>query len=113
MDAARPKTPGLPDVVPLTVDFSTGFYFHREGPGLVFGGREPTIEGVATQGDASAADAQRAADPVIVVGLLRDEPGSQRDRREGDRTVALPLRDRLLRPASSRVRRSASTSPSG
>lgn len=45
-----PESPGLPDVVPLTVDFSTGFYFHREGPGLVFGGREPTIEGVATQG---------------------------------------------------------------
>jgi sarcosine oxidase, subunit beta len=30
-------TAGLPDVVPLTVDFSTGFYFHREGPGLLFG----------------------------------------------------------------------------
>ncbi len=28
---------GLPDHVPLTVDFSTGFYFHREGPGLLFG----------------------------------------------------------------------------
>ena len=23
--------------VPLTIDFSTGFYFHREGPGLLFG----------------------------------------------------------------------------
>jgi glycine/D-amino acid oxidase-like deaminating enzyme len=45
-----PESPGLPEVVPLTIDFSTGFYFHREGPGLVFGGREPTIEGVATQG---------------------------------------------------------------
>jgi sarcosine oxidase subunit beta len=30
-------TPGLPDGMPLTVDFSTGFYFHREGPGLLFG----------------------------------------------------------------------------
>jgi sarcosine oxidase subunit beta len=28
---------GLPDSVPLTVDFSTGFYFHREGPGLLIG----------------------------------------------------------------------------
>ncbi|MGH3065459.1 MAG: NAD(P)/FAD-dependent oxidoreductase [Gaiellaceae bacterium] len=28
---------GLPDRVPFTVDFSTGFYFHREGPGLLFG----------------------------------------------------------------------------
>ena len=30
-------TAGLPDGLPLTVDFSTGFYFHREGPGLLFG----------------------------------------------------------------------------
>jgi sarcosine oxidase, subunit beta len=27
----------LPERIPLTVDFSTGFYFHREGPGLLFG----------------------------------------------------------------------------
>lgn len=31
---------GLPDGIPLTVDFSSGFYFHREGRGLVFAGRE-------------------------------------------------------------------------
>jgi sarcosine oxidase subunit beta len=29
--------PGLPESIPLTIDFSTGFYFHREGPGLLFG----------------------------------------------------------------------------
>ena len=28
---------GLPMSIPLTVDFSTGFYFHREGPGLLIG----------------------------------------------------------------------------
>jgi sarcosine oxidase, subunit beta len=28
---------GLPERVPMTIDFSTGFYFHREGPGLLFG----------------------------------------------------------------------------
>ena len=44
-----PADGGLPDPLPLTIDFSTGFYFHREGGGLVFGGREPTIEGVANQ----------------------------------------------------------------
>jgi sarcosine oxidase, subunit beta len=38
---------GLPYELPLTVDFSTSFYFHREGPGLVFGGREPRLEDVA------------------------------------------------------------------
>ena len=42
-----PENGGLPDPFPFTIDFSTGFYFHREGSGLVFGGREPTIEGVA------------------------------------------------------------------
>ena len=34
-------TPGLPHVLPLTIDFSTGFYFHREGPGLLFGMADP------------------------------------------------------------------------
>jgi sarcosine oxidase, subunit beta len=28
---------GLPERIPLTIDFETGFYFHREGPGLLFG----------------------------------------------------------------------------
>jgi sarcosine oxidase, subunit beta len=32
---------GLPDRIPLTIDFSTGFYFHREGPGLLFGMADP------------------------------------------------------------------------
>lgn len=33
---------GMPDEVPMTVDFSTGFYFHREGPGLLFGTNDVT-----------------------------------------------------------------------
>jgi len=28
---------GLPEALPLTVDFTTGFYFHRECPGLLIG----------------------------------------------------------------------------
>ena len=42
-----PQDGGLPERLPLTIDFSTGFYFHREGPGLVFGGREQTLEELA------------------------------------------------------------------
>lgn len=42
-----PENGGLPGTLPLTVDFSTGFYCHREGPGIVFGGREPDLGGVA------------------------------------------------------------------
>jgi sarcosine oxidase subunit beta len=42
-----PADGGLPERLPLTVDFSTGFYVHREGPGLAFGGRERALEDVA------------------------------------------------------------------
>jgi sarcosine oxidase subunit beta len=45
-----PEDGGLPERLPLTIDFSTSFYFHREGPGIVFGGREQTLEEVATAG---------------------------------------------------------------
>jgi sarcosine oxidase subunit beta len=42
-----PEDGGLPAELPLTIDFTTSFYFHREGPGLVFGGKEASIEDVA------------------------------------------------------------------
>jgi glycine/D-amino acid oxidase-like deaminating enzyme len=42
-----PEDGGLPARLPLTIDFSSGFYFHREGPGLAFGGREQTVEDLA------------------------------------------------------------------
>jgi sarcosine oxidase subunit beta len=29
--------PGLPERLPMTIDFSSSFYFHREGPGLLMG----------------------------------------------------------------------------
>ncbi len=45
-----PDDGGLPERLPLTIDFSTSFYFHREGPGIVFGGREPSLEEVAAHG---------------------------------------------------------------
>jgi sarcosine oxidase subunit beta len=33
--------PSRPDHVPMTIDFTTGFYFHSEGPGLLFGMADP------------------------------------------------------------------------
>jgi len=42
-----PEARSLPDPLPLTIDFTTSFYFHREGPGLVFGGREAALEDLA------------------------------------------------------------------
>ncbi|HVU78820.1 MAG TPA: FAD-binding oxidoreductase [Gaiellaceae bacterium] len=39
--------PAFPRELPLTIDFATGFYFHREGDALAFGGREQTLEEIA------------------------------------------------------------------
>jgi sarcosine oxidase subunit beta len=39
----------LPHELPLTIDFATGFYFHREGEGLLFGGRAETLEELAPE----------------------------------------------------------------
>jgi len=36
--------PGLPDDLPMTIDFSSTFYFHREGPGLLVGMSDPEEE---------------------------------------------------------------------
>lgn len=33
--------PGLPADLPMTIDFGTTFYFHREGPGLLVGMSDP------------------------------------------------------------------------
>jgi sarcosine oxidase, subunit beta len=41
------EAPDFPRELPLTIDFSTGFYFHREGEALAFGGRESTLEELA------------------------------------------------------------------
>jgi sarcosine oxidase subunit beta len=42
-----PHDGGLPERLPLTIDFASGLYFHREGTGLVFGGREQRVEEMA------------------------------------------------------------------
>ncbi|MDQ2755437.1 MAG: FAD-binding oxidoreductase [Actinomycetota bacterium] len=38
------KDAGVPEEAPLVVDFGTGFYYHREGAGLLFAGRESELE---------------------------------------------------------------------
>lgn len=35
---------GISDAAPLTIDFSSGFYFHREPRGMIFGGRQRRLE---------------------------------------------------------------------
>ena len=39
--------PAFPRELPLTIDFSSGFYFHREGDALALGGREQTLDELA------------------------------------------------------------------
>ena len=93
-----PEDGGLPERLPLTIDFSTGFYFHREGPGLAFGGRERALEDVAE------AAARRL--PVLVElpvqtswwGWYDVSPDWNALVGEIGGAVAVPLRDRLLRP---------------
>ncbi len=35
---------GLPEELPMTIDFASSFYFHREGPGLLMGMSDPKQE---------------------------------------------------------------------
>jgi len=41
------EAPGFPPRLPLTIDFGTSFYFHREGDSILFGGREQTLGEIA------------------------------------------------------------------
>ena len=41
------EAPEFPARLPLTIDFGTSFYFHREGDALLFGGREQTLTDLA------------------------------------------------------------------
>lgn len=38
---------GVSDTAPLTIDFAAGFYFHREGRGLLFAGRQRELEALS------------------------------------------------------------------
>ena len=85
--------------IPMTIDFSTTFYFHGEGPGLLMGMSDPTetpgfnIETTDEWIPALLEIAQRRAPRVAEAGIqgrlggpLRHEPGPQRDHRRGRRT---------------------------
>ena len=108
-----PSDGGLPARLPLTVDFSTGFYFHREGPGLAFGGREQSLEELAVPAARRLPVLGGATGAVLLVGLLRGEPGltTPSSARPTGR-AASSTRPAFRATASSRRRPSASTSQS-
>ena len=41
------NAPNFPERLPVTIDFSTSFYFHREGDAILFGGREQSLDDLA------------------------------------------------------------------
>ena len=41
------RAPQFPERLPLTIDFTTSFYFHREGEAILFGGREQSLDDLA------------------------------------------------------------------
>ena len=43
------ESAGVPDGAPLVVDFAAGFYFHREGPGLLFAGVQRDLDELSEQ----------------------------------------------------------------
>lgn len=63
--------PALPSEIPMTIDFTSGLYFHREGPGLLFGmGLPDEPPGFGTQADDGwlerAAEPMRRRAPILV-----------------------------------------------
>ena len=106
-----PERGGLREDLPLTIDFTTSFYFHAEGPGIVFGGREVEIEEIAEHA------LERL--PLILElpiqsnwwGYYEVSPDHNAIVGESTRSGSLPLRDRLLGARLPAVAgRSASTS---
>ena len=57
---------GMRDELPMTIDFETGFYFHREGPGLLMG-----IGTEAEDVETALADAAERRAPAVARAPLR------------------------------------------
>ena len=107
--------------LPMTIDFASSFYFHREGPGVLLGMSDPEREARLRHRDVGRLDpaadrdrvATRAADrrrghSRRLGRSLRDDARPQRDHRRGRAASrAFYTRPASRATASCRVRRSA------
>ncbi len=102
---------GLPAHLPMTIDFESSFYFHREGPGLLMGMSDPHEQpgfSVETTEDwiPGLMEVVRRRAPRIAevgirggwAGLYEMTPDHNAIIGEAAGVSRLPLRDRLLRP---------------
>ena len=114
--------PGLDPHTPFTIDFSTSFYFHGEGPGLLLGMSDPDetpgfklsrVRRLAARGSARRSSAgprrsPRSASPAGWAGLYEMTPDHNALVGEAHGSVPVPVRHRLLRarlPDGTRRRR--------
>ena len=101
---------GLPAQIPMTIDFESSFYFHREGPGLLMGMSDPhekpgfnvetTDDWIPGLMEVVRRRAPRIADAGIRggwAGLYEMTPDHNAIIGEATQRLALPLRDRVLR----------------
>ena len=102
--------PDRPAHVPMTIDFTTGFYFHTEGPGLLFGMADPDQpagfdspmrpDWLEVVGDVVAHRAPALLDVGIAGGwhgYYETTPDHNALDRRGRGRVAVHLRHRVLR----------------
>ena len=97
--------------LPLTIDFATGFYFHREGRGLLMGMADPNETPgfqlrrptTGSPGCSRSPSGARRGSPRAPIqggwaGLYDMSPDHNAMIGEAKERLALPLRHRLLRP---------------
>ena len=66
--SSRRRTAALPRRLPLTIDFSTGFYFHREGPALVVRRPRADARGAGAEPPRGGCRFSRSSRPVLAGG---------------------------------------------
>ena len=109
--AVTEPVPDLPPSLPMTIDFASSLYFHREGPGLLLGMSDPDEEPgfhldhpdrwIPRLAEAMGTAPPRCSTSACTggwAGLYEVTPDHNALIGEAHFDVPLPVRDRLLRP---------------